>query len=183
MLGAVNRLKSYDLTLDPYHWDGFGGYRCCGLFAVKWCTLFFAGSSFFRRPSRSSPMRGPPIMCVSWGFALPTLFIAFGIIGFVHSQVLVHRIVRDEKMKEDAVPKGRAGRGLLRLREHGLEAAALRRERFEALEDFTDFFYQRVGRVREWPFDYSVILQLIASALVPIIMAGVEITRLRGKIP
>lgn len=182
LLSSIRQLESEDLRIDPFHWDGFGGYRCCGTLGVKWCTLFFSGSLLFPKVLELLQPAGSR-QWLDWiAYALPISFLTLGAAGFLYSQFLVHSIVASGKRNELSAMKQVLDIAHADVLKFGLEAQSLRQVPFDALKRHYEFFYLKVIGIRAWPFDYRVLLQLVTSALIPIVMAALEISK-RMPIP
>lgn len=177
LINSIGKLDSKHLKIDPFHWDGFGGYRCCGTLAVKWCTLFFSGSLLFPKILDILQGSSKSNTVSALAYLLPLGFICIGAIGFFYSQFLVRELVALQKKRELLSMKTALDSAYREVLSALLGASALTKENFDALKNYHDFFYLRVIAIRAWPFDYKVILQLITSALVPITMAGLEISK------
>jgi hypothetical protein len=177
MIRALASLEEQALHVDPFHWDGFGGFRCCGTFAVIWCTLFFTGSLLF--PKLLDIMQPLDVSTPVGGLAvaIPATFVLLGFFAFFYSQFLVHEIVARGKIQLLKKLKVVLDDEYKEVSERGLFAETLRTDRFELLKRYCDFFYARVAGLRAWPFDYKVIIQLLASALLPVLTAALEIAK------
>lgn len=177
MLRTLAGLSVHEISVDVFHWDGFGGFECCGDFALRCVTLFFSGSLLFPKALELINVTGSESLALGTIILVLGTFCGVGLMGFFASQLIVHNLVRREKEQIMTQLKGVLDAAMEDVKRHGIDAEVLHFDRYSSLRRFHDFFYAKAMQVRSWPFDYKVLLQLLSSALIPVLMAILEIYR------
>ncbi len=163
-----------ELKFDPYHADGFGGLAFLGQFNIKGPQYFFSGALLF--PIVFEVVDNLPdnqlVSLGLWGVVLA--FLAFGASSFLIPQVKIKDIIA--RRKEDCLAESEA---ILQTLLSDLcltpcndkELANVLRFKIDA---YYQYFHRRIMAVREWPFDWKVILQILSSLAIPVIVAIVQ---------
>jgi hypothetical protein len=163
-----------DLVFNPYHADGFGGLSFLGQFNIKGPQYFFTGSLLF--PMAFETLKYLPsndiISLAYWSVVL--LYLALGIAGFLVPQMKIKDLIA--RLKDKSLSQSEETLQALLKNLQGNKNG--NREAVEVIKLKADlyyqYFHQRILAVKEWPFDWKIILQILSSFAIPIVVALLE---------
>ena len=172
--GIFERICAQRLKFDPYHADGFGGLSFLGQFNLKGPQYFFSGALLF--PLVSEAVDNLPdselISLTLWSGVFA--FLAFGMAGFLIPQVKMKDMIA--RYKDSCLAQSEAV--LQTLLGRLCSETCKDMERAQAIQLQTDayyrYFHERIMKVREWPFDWKIILQMLSSLAPPVFVAVLE---------
>jgi hypothetical protein len=175
LLSVPTWIRHVDLDLNPYHPDEFGGLRSFGQFTILGGTYFFTGSLVIPAAvALIGRLRAVDGSLAGATYGIMGLYAAFGVLGFIIPQVQLRDKSRSEKAKELAkigTPLNWAytefavGKTEPDVDVKGMESLRFRR----------DVFYKDVRAIREWPYDFKVLLEIAGALLVPILVTIIQV--------
>jgi len=163
-----------ELRFDPYHADGFGGLGFLGQFNAKGPQFFFSGALIFPIVLEIVDTL-PPNGLISLGlWGAVAAFLAFGLYGFFAPQMKIKDIIA--RSKEEHLLRSEC---VLQTLLAGLfDEACGDKDRAKVAETridvYYEYFHKRIAAVKEWPFDWKVVVQMLSSLTVPIMVALAE---------
>lgn len=169
-------LREIDLRLQPYHPDGFGGLRGFGQLAIQGASYFFTGALVVpagidlaqRFGSNGSNLE----VATYW---LLGCYSVFGVLGFLVPQLQLREKSRAEKAQLLSIAAGPLEQGFWALsRDIEHTSADWTNGYLSSLKMYREVYYDHVERIREWPYDYKVILQILGSLLIPVLVAATQ---------
>lgn len=156
-----------ELKFDPYHADGFGGLTFLGQFNVKGPQFFFSGALLFPIVVEVTHYL-PNDELVSLGlWGVVATFLIFGLAGFLIPQIKIKDIIA--RSKERCLSQSESF--LQALLTNLCVENCDNKEKAEIVQLKIDVYYQyfhkRIMAVKEWPFDWKIILEILSSLTVP----------------
>ena len=170
LVEVIQGLQKHELTLDAGHPDGFGGLRCAGSLLASWVALFYSGSLLF--PYAFDVIRGksPTADAEMVTYVMMGAFMLIGLVSFACGVARLHRIGFDFKIRADRESSARL-EALMEESVHvkGQDLATVLRPLI-----YYHVSHQRVGEMKEYPYDARTLLELSASVLIPILVAVLD---------
>ncbi len=158
------------LLFDPYHADGFGGLSFLGQFNIKGPQFFFTGSLLF--PMAFETLKYLPnndiISLAYWSVVL--LYLALGIAGFLVPQLKIKDLIaklKDKSLSQSEEKLQVLFKKLYADENNSKDAAEVVKLKVDL---YYQYFHQRILAVKEWPFDWKIIVQILSSFVIPIVV-------------
>jgi hypothetical protein len=164
-----------NLIFDPYHADGFGGLSFLGQFNVKGPQYFFSGALIFPIVVEIVDTLPQNELIVLALWIAVGLFLGFGIAGFLIPQLEIKDIIaknKYEKMKESEAVLQALLQELFTETGDNKELAELIHLKIDV---YYEYYHQRILSVKEWPFDWKIIFQILSSLVMPAIILIIEV--------
>ncbi|GAB1469325.1 hypothetical protein MASR2M66_02010 [Chloroflexota bacterium] len=162
------------IRFDPYNADNFGGLSFLGQFNIKGPQYFFTGSLLF--PMAFETLNYLPdkdiISLAYWGVLL--LYFALGISGFLIPQLSIKDLIAKYKDKSLSHSEETLQTLLTNLCIDKCDDKELAEVVKLKIDVYYKYFHERILAVKEWPFDWKIILQILASLATPLIVAILE---------
>jgi hypothetical protein len=169
-----DKICKQKLLFDPYHADSFGGLSFLGQFNIKGPQFFFTGSLLF--PMAFETLNYLPsndiISLAYWSVLL--LYLALGIAGFLVPQLKIKDLIarlKDKSLSQSEETLQALFKKLYAGENNNKEAAEVVKLKVDL---YYQYFHQRILAVKEWPFDWKIILQILSSFAIPIVVALFE---------
>lgn len=162
------------IRFDPYNADGFGGLSFLGQFNIKGPQYFFTGSLLF--PMAFETFNYLPdkdiVSLAYWGVLL--LYSSLGIAGFIIPQIRIKDLIAG--YKDIALSESEKNLQVL-LNNLCLEKVN-KKDLAETvkikIDVYYNYFHTRILAVKEWPFDWKVIIQILSALATPLVVALLE---------
>jgi hypothetical protein len=152
-------VKDVDLILQPFHSDGFGGLRGFGQLAIRGGTFFFTGA-----------------------LVVPAGIEVISMLNQSHSNLTVLSYSRAEKARLLDVAAGPLTAGFKTLStDVAHELPEWKSNYLHSLRDYREIFYDHIERIREWPYDFKVFLEIAGSLAIPLVVGLIEIFMTRSR--
>ena len=168
MVRLNDRVCASDLKLEPFHPDESGGLRILGWLSAR-CTLYFSTAVLYFPVAfeLAEKLQGRMIVLAIFGG-----FVVVGLYAFVKSQLAVRRKIRS--LKDNCIVSS----------QKRLEAMISRLERGDQLLGIDEIarlatyyfvYHRRLGEIKEWSYDFGMILRLAISFLFPLAILLLEL--------
>jgi hypothetical protein len=162
------------LYFDPYNADGFGGLSFLGQFNIKGPQYFFTGSLLF--PMAFETFNYLPdkdiISLAYWGVLL--LYGSLGVSGFINPQIKIKDLIA--KYKDVALSDSEKNLQVLlnNLHIEKINKSDMAETVKLKIDTYYNYFHKRILSVKEWPFDWKIILQILSALATPLVVALLE---------
>ncbi|OGN72246.1 MAG: hypothetical protein A2X25_00865 [Chloroflexi bacterium GWB2_49_20] len=171
LLGLIERICEMELNFNPYHSDKFGGLRSIGHLNIKIPLLFFSGSLMY--PMIMDALdKFPKSEFMSIVFWLLIIFyLGLGFAGFLIPQFQIHDAI--SRYKEESLTNSEKVLQKL-LSDLCLDDWIEKDKAYSVqikINTYYTYFHERIMAVKEWLWDWKVLLQLVTSMVVPILIA------------
>lgn len=164
------------MHFDPYNADRFGGLSFLGQFNIKGPQYFFTGSLLF--PMAFETLNYLPdkdiISLAYWGVLL--LYGTLGISGFLIPQIRIKDLIARYKDQSLSLSEETLQTLLANLCVDKCDDKNLAEVVKLKIGVYYQYFHERILAVKEWPFDWKIILQIFASLATPLIVGILETT-------
>ncbi|MCP4179065.1 MAG: hypothetical protein GY756_15000 [bacterium] len=167
----ITHICSANLVFNPYHHDEFGGMKSIEKFIIKGILYFSTGALLF--PLVFSILRHAEYSNLYLDYSVYTLtsiFIAVLLYSFITPILIIKKYVIKEKQKliHESQEK------LDGLYNQAVNSKNNINKPFNVYL-YNELYHKKIMAIKEFPYDASVLFELIISILIPITIAVVEI--------
>jgi len=167
LIRLTQRLKQLDVDINPFHPDKFGGLGFVGSLAIK-ITLCFSTGSLVIPLGLEATMNLPSYTSASIALVLTITYVFMIIVSFAVPTFAIHSWLLQVQYKYLIPISGKMKRIL---NEYLLS------EKPDKKKELLDVIpvYGIADRMKEWPYDFQVIAELIGSILLPIVVTMLQL--------
>ena len=163
------------LKFDPYHADGFGGLSCLGQFNVKGPQYFFSGALIFPIVVEIVDTLPDNELIILALWIAVGLFLGFGIAGFLIPQMEIKDIISKNKYEQITESEAVLQVLLQNLFSKVVDNKELAELIHLKIDVYYQYYHKRILSVKEWPFDWKIIFQILSSLVMPAAILMIEI--------
>lgn len=169
LINLVNDICESNLKFNPYHSDRVGGLSSISQINVKIPLMFFSGTLAF--PLLTVIIQNLPqnelLSLLVW--ILLAFYIGLGLLGFFLPQFQIHDAI--VRYREESLTKAEKQLQKL-LDELGKSTNKADAETLKVkIDAHYNYFNERILSTRKWPWDWTLVFQLVSSLILPLIIA------------
>ena len=175
LMELISEVCTSNITFNPYHPDQFGGISGFGRFSAKFASYFSSGALVFPLVFEMTLKIGSSSATSTYVTLLLTgIFVGTMAIAFLKPIFLIKE--RADKEKRRITLESRNHLDALMARFNSEQRHVIQNG-LDVIMYYNFYHLELTQRLKDYPFDFKVIFQFVASTLVPILMAAVSLIK------